>query len=185
MDRITLRDQDMKALKWEVILDGACSMNWCRNDRNGRSHMQSPRIWHEAQASFVKFPGQFGTTRRMIRLAGDWALLADPDTKAAVQHFAQDQDSFFNTFGEAFGKLMERGATSGQLLTCEASQPPDMLLPEEPGVLRAHRVDARRAFDNATYKSPQWWDSRAKFFLAHRKYRDAVGQLRDAGLRIR
>merc|ERR1712048_1239951 len=95
-----------------------CSAKWCRyGDKKGRSHMKSPTLWHEAGHDFVKKADKYGAYKRLIRLAGDWALLS-PETKTFVDTFATDQNAFFAAFEEAFGKVMIRGYDASDLSTC-------------------------------------------------------------------
>merc|ERR1712187_364232 len=94
-------------------------VEWCRSDRKGRSHMKSTKTWHEASHDFMKKASQFGTTKRMIRLAGDWALLENNETRAAVELFAEKEETFFVAFKEAFSKLIAKGYTG--LNACSGS----------------------------------------------------------------
>merc|ERR1712032_1259854 len=55
----------------------------------------------------------------MIRLAGDWALLENNQTRAAVELFAESEEAFFAAFKEAFSKLIAKGYTS--LESCSGS----------------------------------------------------------------
>mmetsp|Transcript_52960 Transcript_52960/g.95248 ORF Transcript_52960/g.95248 Transcript_52960/m.95248 type:complete len:695 (-) Transcript_52960:50-2134(-) len=94
-----------------------CSVKWCRSDRKGRTHMKSTQTWHEARHDFVKKGFHHGVTKRMVRLAGDWALLGNKGTKAAVEKFADSQEAFFEAFKKAWGKLISKGYSD--LQTCE------------------------------------------------------------------
>lgn len=95
-----------------------CSARWCRyGGRKGKDHMKSPTLWHEAGHSFVKKADKLGAYKRIVRLAGDWALLT-PETKIHVDTFAADQTKFFDAFAAAFTKVMNRGYDSSTLLTC-------------------------------------------------------------------
>merc|ERR1712151_963204 len=119
MVRITERDAGGKAIKGDYINGQACAVEWCRSDRKGRSHMKSTKAWHEASHDFVKKASHFGATKRMIRLAGDWALLENSQTRAAVELFAESEGSFFVAFKEAFSKLIAKGYTN--LNSCSGS----------------------------------------------------------------
>merc|ERR1712232_627093 len=68
----------------------------------------------------VKKPWHFGPTKRMIRLAGDWALLGSDETSAAVGLFASDQDAFFDAFAAAWAKVISKGQT--ELHSCTNSE---------------------------------------------------------------
>jgi len=109
MARITSRDASGKATATQDMTGQECSVSWCRSDRKGRTHMKSTRSWHEAKHDFVKRGERHGTTKRIIRLAGDWALLERADTRAAVNRFARDQSAFFSAFETAFTKVMNKG----------------------------------------------------------------------------
>merc|ERR1712176_1515866 len=95
-----------------------CSAKWCRyGDKKGRSHMKSPTLWHEAGHDFVKKADKYGAHKRLIRLAGDWALLF-PETKMFVDTFAADEGAFFAAFEEAFEKVMSLGYIAADLSPC-------------------------------------------------------------------
>lgn len=95
-----------------------CSAKWCRyGDKKGRGHMKSPTLWHEPGHNFVKKADKHGAYKRLIRLAGDWALLSQ-ETKSYVDKFAADQNEFFAAFGRAFSKVMDRGYSAGELSPC-------------------------------------------------------------------
>jgi len=81
--------------------------------------MKSTKTWHEAPHDFVKKAGHHGPTKRMIRLAGDWALLGSEETKAAVSTFAADQDAFFDAFTGAWAKVISKGQHELQVCTEE------------------------------------------------------------------
>lgn len=109
-----------------------CEVKWCRSDRKGRTHMKSTQTWHEAKHDFVKKGFHHGVTKRMVRLAGDWALLGDEGTKAAVEKFADSQEAFFDAFKEAWGKLISKGYSGlqsctegGKVPTFDAKPPKD------------------------------------------------------------
>jgi len=97
---------------------GSCNTNWCRDDRKGRQHMKSTKTWHEPLHSFTKKGHHHGTTMRMVRLPGDWALLAKKETKDAVELFAADQQAFFDAFASAWTKVTKKGY-GNTLKTCE------------------------------------------------------------------
>merc|ERR1712039_562973 len=118
-ERITERNAKGKATKGEYIDGQACAVEWCRSDRKGRSHMKSTKAWHEASHGFMKKASHHGTTKRMMRLAGDWALLENSQTRAAVELFAENETEFFEAFKEAFSKLIAKGYTS--LNSCSGS----------------------------------------------------------------
>jgi len=95
-----------------------CEAKWCRyGDKKGRGHMKSPTLWHEASHDFVKKADKYGAYKRIVRLAGDWALLS-ADTRPHVEEFAADQGKFFVAFEEAFRKVMNRGYKESELSTC-------------------------------------------------------------------
>merc|ERR1712217_426258 len=119
MVRITERNAGGKAIKGDYINGQACAVQWCRSDRKGRSHMKSTKSWHEASHDFMKKPSHHGTTKRMIRLAGDWALLENRQTRTAVELFAESEGAFFVAFKEAFSKLIAKGYTN--LNSCSGS----------------------------------------------------------------
>lgn len=118
LERVTKRKADGFALASEKA-GGSCDFNWCRSDRKGRTHMKSIKSWHEAPHDFVKKGYHHGVTKRMIRLAGDWALLANDDTKAAVKQFAANQDDFFAAFKVAWGKVITKGHSG--LKACDSA----------------------------------------------------------------
>jgi len=103
------RGMAMENRKTMAKIGPVCNFQWCRSDRKGRTHMKSVKAWHEAPHDFVKKGYHHGVTKRMIRLAGDWALLAHDETKAAVKKFAADQDAFFDAFTVAWGKVINKG----------------------------------------------------------------------------
>jgi len=121
--RILSRDKDGKATKKGKIKGGICSLNWCRSDRKDKTHMKSVKTWHETSHDFVKKGARHGVTKRMIRLAGDWALLSREDTRAAVQKFADSNEAFHETFVKAFGKVINKGYEhDNSLTTCVTPQ---------------------------------------------------------------
>merc|ERR1719241_48719 len=91
-------------------------MKWCRSDRKRRSHMKSLTLWHEPDHDFIKKGYRHGTLKRMIRLAGDWALLKV--AKQYVSKFARDQDAFFDAFTRAYTKVINQGYDDGELAEC-------------------------------------------------------------------
>jgi len=119
MVKVTKRDSAGKAVGKGTKIGGACDLNWCRSDRKGRTHMKSTKTWHEASHDFVKKGYHHGVTKRMIRLAGDWALLGHPDTKKAVQNFAENEEEFFSAFKTAWGKVISKGYSD--LKSCSAT----------------------------------------------------------------
>jgi len=94
-----------------------CDLKFCRVDKGGRPRMVSPTLWHEAENDFVKKGWKFSPFKRIVRLAGDWALLHE-ETKPYVLDFAASQDSFFESFKSAFAKVVERGYDPSKLSTC-------------------------------------------------------------------
>jgi len=98
---------------------GPCDkdVNWCRDDRKGRQHMKSTKAWHEPLHSFLKKGHHHGTTMRLVRLPGDWALLSKPTTVQIMNKFAEDEEAFFKTFGEAWTKVVTMGY-GGKLKKC-------------------------------------------------------------------
>jgi len=123
MVRITERDSDGRGVATEEIVGGSCSLEWCRSDRKGRTHMKSTKAWHEPQHDFVKKPWHHGPTKRMIRLAGDWALLGSEETLAAVGVFASDQDAFFDAFAGAWAKVISKSQNDLQSCTSSGEDP--------------------------------------------------------------
>lgn len=83
--------------------------------------MKSTQAWTTVDASWAGFrkSGKHGLQKRMIRLAGDWALLANPETKAKVQEFAKDESAFFDAFAIAWGKVI--GKSHSKLKPCSGS----------------------------------------------------------------
>jgi hypothetical protein len=118
MVHITMRNDDLTAAQTEPIEDGQCGVSWCRSDRKGRTHMKSTKAWTTVDASWEGFgkSGKHGVQKRMIRLAGDWALLASPETKSKVQEFANDESAFFAAFSVASGKVISK--THNKLSSC-------------------------------------------------------------------
>jgi len=112
--------------KTTKVKGGECAIDWCRDDRKanfrtgklGKTHMKSTRAWAEAPHDFVKKGYKFGVTKRLIRLAGDWALLGNEATHASVKLFAKDQSAFFEAFKVAFGKVINKGYTD--LASCSS-----------------------------------------------------------------
>eukprot|EP00747_Dinoflagellata_sp_TGD_P143241 gnl/TRDRNA2_/TRDRNA2_176360_c3_seq8.p1 gnl/TRDRNA2_/TRDRNA2_176360_c3~~gnl/TRDRNA2_/TRDRNA2_176360_c3_seq8.p1 ORF type:complete len:587 (+),score=52.74 gnl/TRDRNA2_/TRDRNA2_176360_c3_seq8:55-1815(+) len=86
----------------------ACSVDWCRHGYNSRrTILKTTRMWHEpADYSIV---GKGHPLKRLFRLAGDWALLGNQDTQAAVKRFAQNEQAFFKAWTEAWGKVLSKG----------------------------------------------------------------------------
>jgi len=95
-----------------------CEHNWCRSDRKGRTHMKSLKAWEETEHDFVKKGWHHGVTKRMVRLAGDWALLGIEETRDAVVRFAADQSEFFAAFSSAFSQVLSMG--HAQLNQCSS-----------------------------------------------------------------
>jgi len=86
-----------------------CDNNWCRKDGGNRETMQSTRGWAEPEHKFINKAGAWSPTRKLIRLAGDWALLGHNESRAAVQAYAKDQAVFHSAFAKAFGKVLHKG----------------------------------------------------------------------------
>lgn len=107
--RITKRNAAGRGMQAELVKGGECAISWCRDDRKDKTHMKSTRAWAEAPHDFVKKGAKFGVTKRIIRLAGDWALLGNDLTHASVKLFAKDQSAFFEAFKVAFTKVMNKG----------------------------------------------------------------------------
>jgi len=106
-------------LSGSKIKTNLCDMKWCRSDRHNRDHMKSLVAWYEPPHDFVKKGYRHGTVKRIIRLAGDWALLAG-DTRQYVEEFANNQNAFFDAFSRAFSKVTKQGYSDGDLATCGA-----------------------------------------------------------------
>ena len=100
-----------------------CDVNWCRSDRKGNSHLKSTRAWVEPSHRLLKLPYFRGTIVKLLRLAGDWALLGDAETKPFVKQYADDQDEFHKTFARAWNKVLQKGYFPGELKTCSKDQP--------------------------------------------------------------
>lgn len=107
----------------------ACTVGWCRSDRKGRSHMKSTVAWHEAPHDTVKKSTEHGVVKRVIRLAADWALLKDHETKKAVQDFAMDNDKFHITFAAAWKKVVDK--THSSLSMCTGPTPTERQIEQE------------------------------------------------------
>jgi hypothetical protein len=101
----------------ESIDAGLCDLKFCRVDNKGRPRMVSPTLWHEASYDFVKKGWKHGPFKRVVRLAGDWALLHE-ETKSFVIDFAASQQRFFDSFRSVFTKVIERGYDPSTLSTC-------------------------------------------------------------------
>lgn len=78
--------------------------------------MKSTKAWAESEHDFIRRAGAWSPTRKMIRLPGDWALINDNETRAAVGLFANDESKFFEVFGQAFTKVLGKGQPN--LKTC-------------------------------------------------------------------
>jgi len=83
--------------------------------------MKSTKAWMTANKSWEGYgkSKKHGLVKRMIRLAGDWALLADPETKGKVKEFAADEDAFFDAFKAAWRKVISK--TENTLHTCSGT----------------------------------------------------------------
>jgi len=120
MVKVTKRSPAGRAIAGKKIPGQACSVSFCRSDRDGRTHMKSTKIWHEPEGH-KGLDGKgthHGTTLRIIRLAGDWALLGHEDTKAAVMKFAEDELAWHRAFGAAWAKVISKGYDQGELRAC-------------------------------------------------------------------
>lgn len=105
-----MRNDDGGIIGKEEVKDQACGVSWCRSDRKDRTHMKSTK---ESTMVDESWPGfrkskKHGLRKRMIRLAGDWALLAHTETKSKVQTFAQDESAFFMAFATAWAKVIRK-----------------------------------------------------------------------------
>merc|ERR1712107_30408 len=89
-----------------------CTVDWCRSDRKGRSHMKSTKAWTTVRQFFMK--AKHGLNKRMIRLSADWALLSRTGTRNAVGLFAENQTAFFSTFSTAWEKVIGMSSNSLQ-----------------------------------------------------------------------
>jgi len=126
MARITSRSQTGAAvtstsLPGRLVSEQACSVGWCRSDRKGRSHMKSTQAWHEPAHHTVKKSSHHGMVKRMVRLAADWALLANEETKKFVQLFAVEEHAFHSAFAEAWQKVISK--THVALSECTGPEP--------------------------------------------------------------
>eukprot|EP00928_Gymnodinium_smaydae_P057315 TRINITY_DN4056_c0_g1_i1.p1 TRINITY_DN4056_c0_g1~~TRINITY_DN4056_c0_g1_i1.p1 ORF type:complete len:568 (+),score=104.22 TRINITY_DN4056_c0_g1_i1:64-1704(+) len=115
-----MKGQMVNLTSKKPVAEGPCGVEWCRSDKRGRTHMKSTKTWVETDHDFVRKGYQHGVTKRMIRLPGDWALLARGDTREVVKQFAKDQDAFFSVFKQAFGKVLDKGHAKLQNV-CEAA----------------------------------------------------------------
>lgn len=106
----------MQHRKTKAAIGGACDHNWCRSDEGGKQVMKSTKAWAESDHNFIRRAGAWNPARKMIRLPGDWALIHDNETRAAVGLFANDEAKFFEVFGQAFTKVLGKGQVS--LKTC-------------------------------------------------------------------
>lgn len=82
--------------------------------------MKSTRLFARSHEKFVQSSSQTNSAsqaKRLMRLGGDWALLA-PTTKPFVERFACDERAFFASFAQAFTKLASRGYHAKRLQTC-------------------------------------------------------------------
>jgi len=125
MVTITRRDATGRGVKGKRIPNGPCSVSWCRSDRKGRTHMKSTKVWEQVNPQWPGFgkARKHGTQRRMIRLAADWALLADPVLKAKVKQFANDEPAFFAAFAVAWEKVINK--THSPLSLCIGGEASD------------------------------------------------------------
>lgn len=100
------------------VKGGSCAVDWCRSDRKNSEHMKATKAWAEVHPDFVRY----GTapTRRIVRFAGDWALLAADETKDAVHKFADDQDAWFTEFAKAYEKVTRVGTAT--LRSCTGNE---------------------------------------------------------------
>ena len=106
-----------------------CNINWCRSDRKGRTHMKSTKAWVEPRHSLLKLPYFRGTIVKMIRLAGDWALLGNNETQSILKRYAEDENEFHSNFAVAWDKVLRKGYFLDELKTCSnVSGPKDAQL---------------------------------------------------------
>jgi len=105
-----------------VALSGAHALGRCHTDRSGFEGPWtfSPTVldnsyfrllleekWTERQ---WKGPRQFeDSSKKLMMLPSDLALIQDPAFAAWVRAYSQDEDLFLRDFGRAWGKLMELG----------------------------------------------------------------------------
>ncbi|KAJ9478815.1 Cytochrome c peroxidase, mitochondrial [Pseudozyma hubeiensis] len=106
-----------------VALSGAHALGRCHTDRSG---FEGP--WTFAPTSFTNEyfnllmnekwnirkwngPPQFEdkSTKSLMMLMTDMALVQDPSFKKHVQRYAKSEDEFFNDFRSAYAKLLELG----------------------------------------------------------------------------
>ncbi len=112
-----------------VALSGAHALGRCHTDRSG---FEGP--WTHAPTSFTNEyfnllmnekwnmrkwngPPQFEdkSTKALMMLMTDMALVQDPSFKKHVQRYAKSEDEFFNDFRGAFAKLLELGVPAETL----------------------------------------------------------------------
>jgi len=99
--------------------EGACGSKFCRDDRKGRTHMKSMKLYKRVPAFMLKNARQHGNILRIIRLPGDWSILAGEETNKIVQEFASEVDGkekFHAAFSEAWTKVISK--THSELSAC-------------------------------------------------------------------
>ncbi|ORY87572.1 heme peroxidase [Protomyces lactucae-debilis] len=106
-----------------VALSGAHALGRCHDDRSGFKGPWtfSPtaltndyyKLLMEEKWSYKKWngPKQFEdvTTKSLMMLPTDMALIKDKKFKQVVEKYAKDQDLFYNDFSKVFCKLLELG----------------------------------------------------------------------------
>ena len=76
-----------------------------------------------------KLPYFRGTIVKMIRLAGDWALLGNNETQSILKRYAEDENEFHSNFAVAWDKVLRKGYFLDELKTCSnVSGPKDAQL---------------------------------------------------------
>lgn len=98
---------------------GACGEGkpaFCRDDRKDRTHMKAMNVWHRTPAPLLKNAANHGNILRVVRLPGDWALLAGEETKTFISEFASDEAKFHDAFANAWEKVLRK--THAPLESC-------------------------------------------------------------------
>lgn len=120
--RMGFNDQEI------VALSGAHALGRCHTDRSGFSGPWSfsptvltndyYKLLLEERWSWKKWngPKQFEdvSTKSLMMLPTDMALIKDKKLKPFVEKYAHDQDLFYSDFSKVFAKLLELGVPFGQ-----------------------------------------------------------------------
>jgi len=98
---------------------GPCENKFCRDDRKGRTHMKSMMLYKRVPAFMLKNARQHGNILRIVRLPGDWSILAGEETNQIVKEFASEVDGkekFHSAFSDAWTKVINK--THSKLSAC-------------------------------------------------------------------